>query len=88
MNLCDQPHPDGTEIVTASELREGDHVDMIESNTLDPFSFVYTDELAEYEMGCVDEIDWESEDCIAIYFDNLTAVAVSPRQQFVIAARP
>jgi hypothetical protein len=88
MNLCEQPHQSDTEIVKARDLREDDLVDMIESNVIHPFPFNYTDELAEYEYGNVDEIEWEGDNCVVISFANLTAVAVSPEQELVIAARP
>ncbi len=86
--LLNAPCQDERLVVKASELQEGDYVDMIESDAVDPFPFVYHDELAEYEMGHVDEIRWEGDNCVVVSFDNLTAVAVSPEQQFVIADRP
>jgi len=71
--------------VKAGELTEGAFVDMIESAVLLPFE--YTDELAEYEYGIVDEIEWEGDNCVVISFTNLTAIAVSAEQELIVVDR-
>ena len=84
MNLCEHNgNQEARETIPARELREGDFVDMEETGKEFPFPFTYTDPLAEFEMGHVDSIEFETENCLVIDFDNLTTVAVSPEQMLV-----
>ncbi len=58
----------------AADLQTDDLVDM-EATV---FPFEYTDPLAEFEFGRVDETEPETPTCLVIHFVNMTSVAVDP----------
>lgn len=62
------------------DLKPGDKVDLDCS-----LPFEYDEPLKEFEYGIVDEVTPETPNCFVIVFENLTAIALGPDYQLMVA---
>lgn len=61
------------DMIKVRDLKYGDLVDL--QGTL---PCEYNDPLKEFELGKVDEVMEETDDCFVVAFENMTAVALPP----------